>query len=267
MPYRCAGSPQLLVQVQRVLDRDVQLVAELAEVGDAQREHRRVPEVQLPRAHVGKVGIGERRIGELREHVARARPAQIEHGPRGRLVVDRDAAVVRQVALQRRAVAHAQRAARDEVEPVGREPRDRDVGLDAAALVAQLRVDDGAGRPIQIVRREVLQQRERAGTAHLVLGERAHVDQGDTLAHRAVLGADRVERRAALERRRVDRRRSRRREPVRPLPAELVAVDGAGGLQRGVQRAAPRVASGVRLVRRPRDVIVAAVALRPPART
>ena len=165
------------------------------------------------------------------------------------------------MALERRAVAHAERAAGDEVEAVVGEPRDRHVGLDAAALVAELRVDDGADGPVEVVAGELLQQRQRAGAAHLVLGERAHVDQRDALAHRAMLGADRIERRPALERRRIDGGGSRRREPVRPLPAELVAVDRARGLQRRVERAAPRVAAGVGLVRRPRDVVVAGVAL------
>ena len=164
--------------------------------------------------------------------------------------------------LDRRAVAHAERAAGDEIEAIVGEPRDRHVGFDAAALVAELRVDDRADRTIEIVDGEPLQQRERARSAHLVFRERAHVDQRDALAHRAMLGADRVERRTALERRRLDRRRARRREPVRPLPAELVAVDGAGlAARRCIERAAARAARGVGLVGRPRDVVVAAVAL------
>ena len=103
-------------------------------------------------------------------------------------------------------------------------------------------------------------RRQRAGAVHLEFRERAHVDQRDALAHRPMLGADRFECRAAPERGNFDRRRSRGREPVRTLPAEFVAVDGAGGLQCGMQRTAPRVAAGVGLVRGPRDVIVAAVA-------
>jgi hypothetical protein len=237
-----SGAPESFVEIERVLDRNVQLVAQLAEIRHPQRQDGGKGEIELARAHVGEVGVAERRVGQPREHVARARPAEVEHGLRGGEVVDRDSAAGGDVALDRRAIAHAQCTSGDEVEAVFREPGDRDIGLDAAAFVAKLRVDDGANRPIEIVASEALQQRECVGAAHFEFGERAHVDDGGTLAHGAVLVADRLERRPASERWHVDRPRSGLAEPVGPLPAELVAVDGAEFEQRRVQRTAPRAA-------------------------
>ena len=83
----------------------------------------------------------------------------------------------------------------------------------------------------------------------------------DALAHGAMLVADGLERRSAIERWHIDRPRSGFSEPVGPLPAELVAVDGAEFEQRRVQRTAPRAAARVRIVIRPGDVVVARVAL------
>ena len=67
------------------------------------------------------------------------------------------------------------------------EPRDRDVGHDAAALVEELRVDRRADRPVDVVRADALEQREGARARDLDLAERAEVDDPDPLADGAVL--------------------------------------------------------------------------------
>jgi hypothetical protein len=75
-----------------------------------------------------------------------------------------------------------------------------------------------------------------------------------------VLGADRVERGAAIERRRLHGLVAGGREPVRPLPPELVSVHRVGGLQPRMQRAAARVAADAGLRVGPCHVVIAAVA-------
>ena len=79
--------------------------------------HRRV---DLARAHVRKARIVERRVGELRQHVARARSAHVEHRARRRVSTIPTLPSVGQMPLDRRSVAYAERAAGDEVEAIVR---------------------------------------------------------------------------------------------------------------------------------------------------
>ena len=66
-------------QMMRVLDREVQLPAERAHKIDAQQVHiGRETDFGYLAGEPGKRGVVERRIDELREHVARARPRDHE---------------------------------------------------------------------------------------------------------------------------------------------------------------------------------------------
>src|SRR4029078_6525154 len=69
---------QRVVQVERAVGGDVQLVAELPEVGDASAGHRDAGHLDLAAA-AERPGVGrEVGIGEGGEDVARQRPLQVE---------------------------------------------------------------------------------------------------------------------------------------------------------------------------------------------
>ena len=154
----------------------------------------------------------------------------------------------------------------DDPEALGLEAGDRHVSDDAAAPVEELGVDDRAGRPVDAVVADALEQSQRAGTAHLDLPERAHVDDPDPLAHRLVLGRDEVE---------VGRTRPAEAalvlagapprapgiEVVRALPAVLRAEDRTGLLQAAVERAQPAWAPGLGDVARIAEPVVVLVDL------
>ena len=102
---------------------------------------------------------------------------------------------------------------------------------------------------------------ERPGPRDLELGERALVDEGDALAHGAVLLAHLVEPVGTLEGGLIAPLDAGGREPVGPLPAELRAEHRAPLRQHPVQRAAPPAAAAVVLLPRPVDGIIAGVGL------
>ena len=89
------------------------------------------------------------------------------------------------------------------------EARDGDVGHDAAALVQELRVDDGPGLAIDVRVADALEQRGGARALDRDLAERRHVDQA-----RRARAAPRTPRRAG--RRRAARPSRRRAAPPPP---------------------------------------------------
>jgi hypothetical protein len=72
-PERRAGGDQALVDVHRLLGGDVQLVAELAEVGDAHAQHAREADVDLARGAERERGVD--RSAEVTAASARASAA------------------------------------------------------------------------------------------------------------------------------------------------------------------------------------------------
>src|SRR2546430_11491403 len=59
--------------------------------------------------------------------------------------------------------------------------------------VQELRVDDAAGRTVDVVVGEPLQQGQRPRPGHVELAERGEVEDPSALAHRAMLGAHALE--------------------------------------------------------------------------
>src|SRR5262249_2313844 len=149
-------------------------------------------------------------------------------------------------------------------EPVFGEPRDGEVALDAAARVQHLRVRDRADVARDAVVAEPLEERGCALAADLDLRERRLVEQRRRLAARTVLGADgrrpepagpaaRPQRLVAVHRVRL--------EPVRALPARLLAEGRAELLQARVRRREAQRPTGLALVPRILDVVVSRVDL------
>ena len=244
---------ETLEDIEHLLGRDVELPPELAHVGDAARAYARVADLDLARPTEGMGFVRQIGAGHRGQQRAALRTHHAEHGDArgdiGRGAVQRR--VIVQVAGQPSEIAGlADRRSDDEVARLG-EPRDGEVGLDAAAIVEPLRVDDAAHRHIHLAGREAVEHRTGVPALDEVLGEAGLVEERDIVAHRAALGARVLEPVLAAVGVFVLRLDAGWREPVRALPARGLAHAGARGDQAVVQRRAARAARRPVLVVRP----------------
>ena len=199
----------------------VQLPAELADVGHAQREARDVADRQLAGVHVGEV---ERRRRQRLEDLARPRSPESEACVRRGDVLDRD--VARRVLADPREIVLAEGRPGHDPEPIVGEPGDGEVALDSAARVQHRGVGDGAHVARDPVCAQPLEERSSALAGDLDLRERRLVEERRRLAAGDVLGADRGRPEPARPAARPQRLVSAggvRLEPVRALPARLLA--------------------------------------------
>ena len=142
--------PDDVPQPGALLDRDVQLPAEVADVGDARREDAQRPDLDRPAGGEREALVGDVVTGDAREDVARARPPEPERAPRGRQVGELGGAVGREDGREPLAIGHPVRAARDDPELLVAEPHDREVGLEAAAGREPGRVHDPADGDVDL---------------------------------------------------------------------------------------------------------------------
>ena len=89
------------------------------------------------------------------------------------------------------AVVRPESGAGDEQEAVFLPPQYRQVCLDSAAVVEQLRIDNRAHRSVDPIRAEPFEEGERAGAEHFKLRERRLVEECDLVAGGARLRLDR----------------------------------------------------------------------------
>src|SRR5699024_474290 len=133
------------------------------------------------------------------------------------------------------------------------------VGLDPAAVVEELRVDDRADRPVDAVRAQPLEESERARPEDLELRERGLVEERDALACRPRLDLDRrrpvLTGPAARSQRFVAARRVGL-VPVDALPASLLAEGRLEGDVPLIGRRHAERPSGLALLARVLDVVV-----------
>ena len=130
-PVRPAGGPQLVPELAAHVGGRVQLPAELADVREPQRGHRHVPHVERAGLEVAEGLVRDVDVGQRRQHVPCLRPPQAQAAGAGRDVADRDAPVVRGVAVEPGQVEVAVGA---DLEPLRPEPGDRQVAADPAVL-------------------------------------------------------------------------------------------------------------------------------------
>src|SRR5690606_41780787 len=84
--FRSAGDDEGVVNVARIFDRDVQLVAELSDVGDAQGVHRRAGDADLAHGGEREGVVVEFVAGEPAKQVARSEEHTSELQSREKLV-------------------------------------------------------------------------------------------------------------------------------------------------------------------------------------
>ena len=137
--------------------------------------------------------------------------------------------------------------------------------------VEQLGVDDRSDRPVDVVAADPLEERQGTRARDLELRERRLVEQPRGRARRERLRRDRgrpVPAGPAARTQRLERRTAAeprvvrvRLEPVRPLPARLLAEHGPERRERLVRRRRAQRPSGLALLVRVVDVVVGRVHL------
>ena len=118
-------------------------------------------DVDLLAREPGEGLVGEIGVGELLQHVARARAGEHQNAPLRRDRVDADAAVGGQRLDQIVVVVPLQRAGRDEVEALRRAAVDGELRADAAILRQQVAEVDAADRLRDAVRHQASRARPR----------------------------------------------------------------------------------------------------------
>ena len=190
---RGTRSDEAVPDLDRPLAWHVQLEAELADVGDPLRERRRAADLDRARGPEGKGLAGNVVARHRLEKITGRRPPQPDHRQLVGDVPDRHGCVgLADVQPEPAEVGVDGPGARDDPEALRLETGHRHVADDAAAVVEELRVDDRAGRAVDAVVTDALEQARRTGTGDLDLPERAHVDDAGALAYGRVLGGDEV---------------------------------------------------------------------------
>ena len=237
------ASISAIEDVVLVFDRVVQLPAELADEVDAQRLGRRQPDAISWPVSQGKAALEKSASRGPLQQLARPGPGDHQHAHRVGQVVELDRAVVRHVLMSQSWSSRWPGAGRDQVEasPASRmmvysectPPR-----LLSAWQGSSGRSSSGCGwRPggRGTPRRPAPRPR---------LGEGGHVEQADVLAHVACIRRRPCSNQLRAAERPVVSCGSRPgREPVRPLPAELLAEHSAQRLHAGRSRAASAAAA------------------------
>ena len=231
------------------LGRHVQLVAQLAEVGDPDAQRPGEPEVDLARGPETERLVRQVHRGERGQQLARARPLHVQLGVARRDVGDGG----EQPAVDGLGVpadpgldVPVRGVRRDHPEPVVGQLGHGQIGLQQPGLVQPLGVGDHTRLAVHPVRRQLLQQPAGVATLDQELGHERHVHQGDPLAHRPMLVGPVAEpARPAPGQRAGIRRDPRAGVPVGSLPAADVAEAGSRLDQPVVNRRALHPARGL----------------------
>ena len=185
---RLAGFDESVVDVGGLLGRDVELVAELTEVGDPDAQHPRVADRDLPCGAERERVVGHVRVGDGGEDLARSRALDVELGVAGRDVGDQGVRVIGEVAAHPRLGMAVGGVRCHHPESVLVELGDGEVGLQRAAVVEPLGVGDETGLGVDAVRREVVEEGSGVTALHEELRHERHVHRDDAVAGCLVLG-------------------------------------------------------------------------------
>src|SRR5206468_12360631 len=145
-PVPPAHLPDRVEKAEPELHGAVELPAELAHVGDAEREARDGAYRDLLRAHVAEGDIAEVGVGQRLEDLPRGRAPETEAREARGDVLDTRAAVLRELAPDPGGIVVAESRARDDAEAVLGEARDREVAFDPAPRVEHLRMGNTPDR-------------------------------------------------------------------------------------------------------------------------
>ena len=163
-PLRSASDEQAVPDGGRPGARDIQLVAELAHVGDALRKRRRAADADVLAGAEWERLVREVSRRDCAHDCLGVGTPDADHGELVALLADRHV-VLGAVgdALEPAAIRRHGARARNHAVAVLGEPGDGDVGDHATAMVEHLRVDDTADGLVQLGVARELQERARIG--------------------------------------------------------------------------------------------------------
>ena len=185
---RLAGFPELGPEPLALLHRDVDLPAKVTDVADARRQRHLRADLDGP-AGAELEGLGGHVLaGDRLDDPAGVGAPEADRRVGGGEVDERG--VVLEVVPEPLEVGHAVGAAGDDPEDVLLEAHDREVGLEAARLGQDGRVDHAADRDVHLAHRDLLDGRQGARADDVEDGERGEVEDAGGLAHGEVLGVD-----------------------------------------------------------------------------
>ena len=193
----CSSLHERVVNRERHLGRDVQLPAQLTHVRDPHRQDAGVVEVDLPRGQERERLVGQVGAREAGQELPRERALDGHEGRPGRDVRDRDVGILRRVALDPRRDPPVDEVGHDDEEPVLRQARDGQVGLDPAGRVQPRGVHEAPDRDGHVVGRDQVEDPLRVAALDEELGHQGHVQHAHGLSDGAVLGSLERERRVA----------------------------------------------------------------------
>ena len=182
--------PEHIPEARPLLDRDVELPAEVADIGDPGGQRPQRPDLDRAAGREREALVGDVVAGRTGQDLPRPRPPEADRAPRGCEVDDLRAPVGRQLVGEPLQVGHAVQPSGDDAEVLVAEPHDRQIGAKAAAPVQYRRVDDPAGGDVHLTHRDRLEPGQRAGPEHVEDAECGQVEERRARAHRQMLGTD-----------------------------------------------------------------------------
>ena len=240
------GLAQGLERMGGLIGADIQLPSEFTDVRDTVRAGQPESQFDFARGAEREAVIVQRIRGHARQHIARIRPHQAQHGFGGGHIGD-DGEIIAQVPSQPRQITLHCCGGNHQQIRCFRQAGDRQIAFDAAARVQHLGIDQPPRSDIDIIGADALQ--ETAGIAPLDpdLAEGRHVIKPDILTQGHVLGALVVEPVLRPPGIAVCALLPVLGEPVGALPPRGLAKHRAARLQRLMQRRAADTARGFHL--------------------
>ncbi len=238
-----AGGHQYVIDGGGIFYRHMQLIAEFADIGDAQRPDRAAGDADGLHLAEGECGVRNVGRGHGLQYLARFRSHQRQHGIGGGHIHQLGMHFGRNIAGDPIEVMRGKAGARSDVEFVLGNAGNGDVAFDAAAVVQHLGIGQGADRLGDVIGSNPRNRRLGIPALQHEFREGSLVENDGRFAHGLMFPADSIE--PVLTAVGVDILRLLAGEeigkPVRPLPAELFAEAGTLCLQPVVER---RLAAG-----------------------
>ena len=147
-----SGLHQRIVNRQGFSPRHIKFPAELAHVGDAQRQYAGPGHFNLLSGREGEFGVRPTRCRDRGQTRAGVRAHHAQHGVIARHIFNLDAGLGPQVPSEPSGVPGARCGGAHHPEAVFREPGDGQIGLDPALRIEPRRVDDSPNVHIDVVR-------------------------------------------------------------------------------------------------------------------
>ena len=186
-----AGFPDQLVDAQQVLERDMQLPAELADIVDPGCNRLGVADIDRADRKPGERLIVEAGRREARQHVARTGPDDDQGTvPRRQVLKPHVTACRRQILLQPVLVVELAGRGTDQPVTLRAQVGQRHLGHDAAARRAQV-IQRRAARLRHDTGHHVIEPRPRVPAGHLELREARQIEYRHSLGDRTALAFDR----------------------------------------------------------------------------